>query len=77
MYYLLANLFLLDLGVSSTTDPKMISDLLKEHKVISFQSCMTQLCFIHITGGEEVVLLTTMAFDRCTAICQLLHYLTS
>jgi olfactory receptor len=76
MYYILTNMSLLDLGLS-TTVPKMISDLFKEHKVISFQSSMVQLYFIHIMGGAEVVLLTAMGFDRCTAICQLLHYLTS
>ncbi|XP_048188035.1 olfactory receptor 4F15-like [Perognathus longimembris pacificus] len=76
MYFLLANLSLTDVCLSSIAVPKMISDLLKEYKVISFQSCMTQICFIHIIGGVEMVLLITMAFDRYTAICKPLHYLT-
>ncbi|XP_034351824.1 olfactory receptor 4F15-like [Arvicanthis niloticus] len=75
MYFLLANLSLNDVWVSSTTVPKLISDLLKEHKVISFRNCMTQICFIHIMGGVEMVLLIAMAFDRYTAICKPLHYL--
>ncbi|XP_045398861.1 olfactory receptor 4F15-like [Lemur catta] len=75
MYFLLANLSLIDVGLSSTAIPKMISDLLNEYKVISFQSCMTQICFIHIMGGVEMVLLIAMAFDRYTAICKPLHYL--
>ncbi|XP_041534650.1 olfactory receptor 4F6-like [Microtus oregoni] len=75
MYFLLANLSLIDFGISSSTVPKMISDLLKEHRVISFHSCMTQACFIHIMGGGEMVLLIAMAFDRYTAICKPLHYL--
>ncbi|CAO2579557.1 Olfactory receptor 4F21 [Lemmus lemmus] len=75
MYFLLANLSLIDVGLSSTTVPRMISDLLKEFKVISFHSCMTQACFIHIIGGGELVLLIAMAFDRYTAICKPLHYL--
>ncbi|XP_046930503.1 olfactory receptor 4F21-like [Lynx rufus] len=75
MYFLLANLSLIDVGLSSTTVPKIITDLLNEYKVISFQSCMTQICFIHIIGGVEMVLLIAMAFDRCTAICKPLHYL--
>ncbi|XP_031229104.1 olfactory receptor 4F21-like [Mastomys coucha] len=66
MYFLLANLSLIDVGLSSTTVPKMISDLLREHKVISFHSCMTQICSIHIMGGVEMVLLIAMAFDRYT-----------
>ncbi|XP_052579646.1 olfactory receptor 4F21-like [Peromyscus californicus insignis] len=76
MYFLLANLSLNDVWVSSTTVPKMISDLLKERKVISFHSCMTQICFIHIMGGVEMVLLIAMAFDRYTAICKPLYYLS-
>ncbi|XP_010604564.2 olfactory receptor 4F21-like [Fukomys damarensis] len=75
MYFLLANLSFNDVWVSSTTIPKMISDLFSEHKVISFQGCMTQICFIHIMGGVEMVLLIAMAFDRYTAICKPLHYL--
>lgn len=75
MYFLLANLSLIDVGVASTTVPKMITDLLKEHKIISFKGCMTQICFIHIMGGVEMVLLMAMAFDRYTAICKPLHYL--
>ncbi|XP_049755162.1 olfactory receptor 4F15-like [Elephas maximus indicus] len=75
MYFLLANLSVIDLGVASTTVPKMITDLLNEYKAISFQGCMTQICFIHILGGVEMVLLIAMAFDRYTAICKPLHYL--
>ncbi|KAG3261521.1 olfactory receptor 4F21-like, transcript variant X2 [Ictidomys tridecemlineatus] len=76
MYFLLANLSFNDVGLSSTTVPRMITDLLTEHKVISFQSCMAQTCFIHTMGGAELVLLIAMAFDRYAAICKPLHYLT-
>ncbi|KAM4832644.1 olfactory receptor 4F21-like [Urocitellus parryii] len=76
MYFLLANLSLIDVGLSSTTVPRMVTDLLKEKKVISFQSCMTQICFLHIMGGTEMVLLIAMAFDRYAAICKPLHYLS-
>ncbi|EFB23566.1 hypothetical protein PANDA_022346, partial [Ailuropoda melanoleuca] len=75
MYFLLANLSLIDVCLSSTTVPKIIKDHLHEYKVISFQDCMTQICFIHIIGGVEMVLLIAMAFDRCTAICKPLYYL--
>ena len=76
MYFLLANLSLLDLGLSSTTVPKMISDLYTNCKIISFPKCMTQIFFIHVMGGVEMMLLIAMAFDRYTAICKPLDYLT-
>uniref|UniRef100_A0A8D2IIT5 Olfactory receptor n=2 Tax=Urocitellus parryii TaxID=9999 RepID=A0A8D2IIT5_UROPR len=76
MYFLLANLSFIDLGVSSVTSPKMIYDLFRKHKVISFRGCITQIFFIHLIGGVEMVLLIAMAFDRYVAICKPLHYLT-
>ncbi|XP_034351547.2 olfactory receptor 4F3/4F16/4F29-like [Arvicanthis niloticus] len=76
MYFLLANLSFIDLGVSSVSSPKMIYDLFRKHKVISFTGCVTQIFFIHVIGGVEMVLLIAMAFDRYVAICKPLHYLT-
>nr|XP_010963382.2 olfactory receptor 4F3/4F16/4F29-like [Camelus bactrianus] len=76
MYFLLANLSFIDLGVSSVTSPKMFYDLFRKHKFISFRGCITQIFFIHVIGGMEVVLLIAMAFDRYVAICKPLHYLT-
>ncbi|XP_061014404.1 olfactory receptor 4F3/4F16/4F29-like [Dama dama] len=76
MYFLLANLSFIDLGVSSVISPKMIYDLFRNRKVISFGGCVTQIFFLHIIGGVEMVLLITMAFDRYVAICKPLHYFT-
>ncbi|XP_019290845.1 olfactory receptor 4F3/4F16/4F29-like [Panthera pardus] len=76
MYFLLANLSFIDLGVSSVTSPKMIYDLFRKRKVISFGGCIAQIFFIHVIGGVEMVLLIAMAFDRYVAICKPLHYLT-
>uniref|UniRef100_A0A8D1QF36 Olfactory receptor n=1 Tax=Sus scrofa TaxID=9823 RepID=A0A8D1QF36_PIG len=76
MYFLLANLSFIDMGVSSVTSPKMIYDLFRKRKVISFSGCITQIFFIHVIGGVEVVVLIAMAFDRYVAICKPLHYLT-
>ncbi|ELW72285.1 olfactory receptor 4F3/4F16/4F29 [Tupaia chinensis] len=76
MYFLLANLSFIDLGACSVTSPKMICDLFRRRKVISFGGCITQIFFIHVIGGVEMVLLIGMAFDRYVAICKPLHYLT-
>ncbi|KAM6201797.1 LOW QUALITY PROTEIN: olfactory receptor 4F6-like [Rhynchocyon petersi] len=75
MYFLLANLSIVDLIFCSTTAPKMIYDLFREHKTISFGGCVVQIFFIHAVGGMEMVLLIAMAFDRYVAICKPLHYL--
>ncbi|XP_044516034.1 olfactory receptor 4K14-like [Gracilinanus agilis] len=74
MYFLLANLSFVDLWLSSVTTPKMITDLLKENKTISFAGCMCQILFVHFVGGGEMVLLVVMAYDRYVAICKPLHY---
>ncbi|MBZ3877794.1 Olfactory receptor 4F3/4F16/4F29 [Sciurus carolinensis] len=68
MYFLLANLSFIDLGFSSVVSPKMIYDLFRKHKVIFFRGCITQIFFIHVIGGVEMVLLIAMAFDRYVAI---------
>ncbi|CAO2579519.1 Olfactory receptor 4F21 [Lemmus lemmus] len=67
MYFLLANLSFIDLGVSY---------LFRKRKVISFRACVIQIFSIHVIGGVEMVLLIAMAFDRYVAICKPLHYLT-
>ncbi|XP_033044692.1 olfactory receptor 4F6-like [Trachypithecus francoisi] len=82
MYFLLANLSFLDLGVCSIAAPKIIYALFRKRKAISFGGCLshraqpTQIFFIHAVGGTEMVLLIAMAFDQYVAICTHLHYLT-
>ncbi|XP_006191270.2 olfactory receptor 4L1 [Camelus ferus] len=76
MYFLLGNLSVLDLCLSTVTTPKMIRDLLAEHKTISIWGCMAQMFFMHFFGGAEMTLLIAMAFDRYVAICKPLHYRT-
>ncbi|XP_008058976.1 olfactory receptor 4F4 [Carlito syrichta] len=76
MYFLLANLSLLDLSLSSVTAPKMITDFFSQRKVISFKGCLAQIFLLHFFGGSELVILIAMAFDRYVAICKPLHYAT-
>lgn len=76
MYFLLANLSLIDLCLSSVTAPKMIADFFSKCKVISFKGCLAQIFLLHFFGGSELVILTAMAFDRYVAICKPLHYTT-
>ncbi|XP_029437708.1 olfactory receptor 12D2-like [Rhinatrema bivittatum] len=74
MYFLLANLSLLDIGFSTVTVPRMLADFLSHSKMISFQGCITQLHFYHFLGSTEVILLMTMSYDRYVAICNPLRY---
>ncbi|XP_004578273.2 olfactory receptor 4F3/4F16/4F29-like [Ochotona princeps] len=76
MYFLLANLSFIDLGISSVISLRMMYDLFRKHKVISFGGCIAQIFFVHVFGAVEMVLLIAMAFDRYVAICKPLHYLT-
>ncbi|XP_044127266.1 olfactory receptor 12D1-like [Bufo gargarizans] len=74
MYFLLANLSLLDFFYATTTVPKMLSGLIMEDKKISFQGCITQLYMFHFLGCTEVMLLASMSYDRYVAICNPLRY---
>ncbi|XP_069318531.1 olfactory receptor 4K14 [Eulemur rufifrons] len=76
MYFLLGNLSFLDMWLASFATPKMIRDFLSDRKLISFGGCMAQIFFLHFTGGAEMVLLVSMAYDRYVAICKPLHYVT-
>ncbi|ELV12337.1 Olfactory receptor 4K2 [Tupaia chinensis] len=74
MYFLLANLSIIDMSLASFATPKMITDYLTGHKTISFDGCITQIFFLHLFTGAEIILLMAMSFDRYIAICKPLHY---
>uniref|UniRef100_A0A673TJS2 Olfactory receptor n=2 Tax=Suricata suricatta TaxID=37032 RepID=A0A673TJS2_SURSU len=76
MYHFVSILSLLELGYTAATIPKMLSNLLREEKTISFSGCLLQIYFFHSLGATECYLLTAMAYDRYLAICQPLHYPT-
>nr|XP_026237106.1 olfactory receptor 4P4-like [Urocitellus parryii] len=74
MYFFLYYLSLSDLCYTSTVTPKLMTDLLAQQKIISYNNCMIQLFIIHFLGGMEIFILTGMAYDRYVAICKPLHY---
>nr|XP_045007678.1 olfactory receptor 15-like [Jaculus jaculus] len=74
MYFFLDNLSMLDLCVTSTIVPQLLTNLLGPEKTISAWGCITQVYIFSWAGSTECVVLAVMAFDRYAAICQPLRY---
>ncbi|NXN54137.1 O1052 protein, partial [Rynchops niger] len=77
MYFFLSHLSFLDICCSSSIVPKLLSGLLAERNVISFNGCITQFFFFAVLGTTEAILLAVMAYDRYVAIHEPLHYLVA
>ncbi|XP_026516261.1 olfactory receptor 10C1-like [Terrapene carolina triunguis] len=76
MYFFLRNLSFLEICYTSVTLPKVLANLLSENKAISFTGCAVQLYFFLFFGVTECCLLASMAYDRYSAICKPLQYMT-
>ncbi|XP_075408831.1 olfactory receptor 7A17-like [Tenrec ecaudatus] len=74
MYFFLSNLSFADICSTSTTVPKMLTNIQMQNKVITYEGCITQMYFFMLFGGLDNFLLTVMAYDRFVAICHPLHY---
>ncbi|XP_010611572.1 olfactory receptor 7G2-like [Fukomys damarensis] len=74
MYFFLSNLSFTDICFSSTTVPKMLVNILRQSRAITYSGCLTQLCFVLVFAGLENFLLAAMAYDRFIAICNPLRY---
>ncbi|XP_054999772.1 olfactory receptor 1440-like [Sorex araneus] len=79
MYFFLSCLSCLsfiDICYSTSISPRMLSDLFKDRKTISFVSCATQYSVFAWMGLSECCILATMAYDRYVAIGNPLQYTT-
>ncbi|XP_053561645.1 olfactory receptor 51G2-like [Bombina bombina] len=74
MYILLSMLSLTDIGVSFTSFPTMLSVFFLNYNQIYFESCLTQMYFLHTFAAMESGVLVAMAVDRLIAICDPLRY---
>ncbi|XP_005312508.1 olfactory receptor 1009-like [Trachemys scripta elegans] len=75
MYFFLSHLSFVDICYASTVEPKMLVHFLAEHKTISVNSCIAQMFFILQLATTEIFILSAMAYDRYTAICDPLRYM--
>ncbi|XP_016042087.1 olfactory receptor 5A1-like [Erinaceus europaeus] len=74
MYFFLSVLSSIDICFTSSISPRMLSDLFKDEKNISFVACATQYFVAAWMGQAECCLLAAMAYDRYVAIGHPLQY---
>ncbi|MBZ3882189.1 Olfactory receptor 7C1 [Sciurus carolinensis] len=74
IYFFLSNLSFTDICFSTSTVPRMLMNIQRHSKAISYTGCLTQVFFVLVVAGVENSLLAAMAYDSYVAICHLLWY---
>ncbi|XP_065816554.1 olfactory receptor 2AT4-like [Labrus bergylta] len=76
VYYIILNLTVSDILMSTTVLPKITSKYWFNSGTISFTACFVQMYFVHYLGTVNSYIFFLMAFDRYLAICHPLRYST-
>ncbi|XP_004683550.1 PREDICTED: olfactory receptor 10AG1-like [Condylura cristata] len=74
MYFFLGNFSFLEICYVSVTLPRLLADLCRQNRSISFVTCALQMYIFLTFGATECLILTAMAYDRYVAICNPLMY---
>ncbi|XP_045871731.1 olfactory receptor 5AN1-like [Meles meles] len=74
MYFFLSNLSFIDISYATSIAPKMLSNFFQEQQTITFVGCAVQYFVFSTMGLSESCLMTAMAYDRYSAICNPLLY---
>ncbi|KAG9465853.1 hypothetical protein GDO78_017634, partial [Eleutherodactylus coqui] len=76
MYFFLGNLSTADVIYISSTLPKLLCITATHDNQISFPACISQLYVFLSTAVCDILILTSMSYDRYAAICIPLKYST-
>ncbi|XP_066486126.1 olfactory receptor 5F1-like [Tiliqua scincoides] len=74
MYYFLKNLSWLEIIITTSDTPKMLTLPISKDNTISLSACALQGYVYFVAGSTEVLLLAAMSVDRFVAICIPLRY---
>ncbi|XP_047457279.1 olfactory receptor 2T27-like [Mugil cephalus] len=74
MYIFIAALLLNSILFSTNIYPKLLTDLLSEQQITSYEGCLIQYFMFYTFNGSEFLLLAAMSYDRYVSICKPLQY---
>ncbi|CAH2272539.1 olfactory receptor 11L1-like, partial [Pelobates cultripes] len=74
MYFLLSQISVSDILLSTSIVPKMLFVVIHDSGIISFVACLTQFYFFCLFEALECLILMVMSYDRYVAICAPLQY---